>query len=203
MARRRSGDDGHPSCDRRCVPGCAESAERAGVRVDHRCGHRDARRETEIGRRGARQRAEPFAGHPDARTDLAERIRRQVAETDRVEIRRIPPSFVAEIGPFAHGAAQRSVVAAGCAPGEIVGQIEPARGALPGLRKLAFHPTQLRRLHFRRDHATDVVEHAVRGCVDRRCVADRAVIHPDDDVALVAAIHGYADRVVARVERSE
>ena len=82
-------------------------------------------------------------------------------------------------------------------------KVEPVRGASPRLGQVLLHPAQLRRLHLRRDRPADELEHWMSGRVDRLRVVDRAMVHPDDDVAAVVAVEAIVTGLPVRVDRNQ
>jgi len=60
------------------------------------------------------------------------------------------------------------------------------------MRAVLLEPEDFRRFHLRRNPAADVLQYGMSGGVNLLRLADGAVIHPDDDVAV---------RIVGRPDR--
>ncbi len=115
------------------VDGRAQRPHAAGVRVDDRHGDRGAWREAELRARSCE--VSTPARSPMGRTCVPMRANPSSTSAPRPICRKksaLPSApVVPEVGPLAHGRAERSHVVAGGAVDEEVGQIEEARGALP------------------------------------------------------------------------
>jgi hypothetical protein len=73
-------------------------------------------------------------------------------------------------------------------PRQEIGEIEEMAGFVPGVGQVALQPHQLRRFHFRRHDATDIIEHAMTGGSAFVSFGECAMVEPDDCVpARVAA----------------
>ena len=188
MARGRTGDDGDSSRDRRGVPRRAERAERARVRVDQRrCTRRCPARDRGLPRR--RSVSTPSRS-PGTRTRDPMRNESVLVRSPRpicVEVRRIPAALVAEVGPLAHRRAQRA--RRRCRSRATSGSRRDrtsARCAATCRGSSRFSQRSFGVSISGEIDSADVIEHGVTGRIDRGRIVDGAVIHPDDDVALVA-----------------
>ena len=173
--------------------------------VDDRHAHRRARGETELG--GCRfvetARALAHRTHlgPDARPALVG----QGTEPDltKVVLAEASAGFVTEVGPFADRRAERTNVPARSPPDQEVWEVEEQLGLLPRRGVSLGEPEQLRRLHLRRDDATDVAQDLVPQRVDAERLIGRPVVHPDDDVLPIEAGWADADGAALAVERDQ
>ena len=111
-----------------------------------------------------------------------------------------PAPLAREIEPLAGDRAGGAGERAGGAEGEEIGQIEEMAGGGEDARRVAGEPQQLGRLHFRRDGAADVAQRVVAAAVDQLRLFDRAMIHPDDDVAGRIAARPNRKRLAGRIE---
>ncbi len=172
--------------------------------VDDGHGDGGAGSEPQLARARLGEPARALAHRPDAGADAREALVDQNAEADLPEEVGLPSTpFLAEVGPLAHGGAERAHVDAGGAVHQVVGQIEQARGALPRGGQVLGEPQQLGRLHLGRDSAADVAQHLVAGRVDAGGLRRRAVVHPDHDVPGVVARGAHGHGAIVSVERDE
>ena len=79
-----------------------------------------------------------FTGTADVGADAHETVGREIVEADLGEVRLVPAPLVAEIRPLADRGAERTVVASGGPPRQVVGEVEPMRRALPRLGRCSF-----------------------------------------------------------------
>ena len=98
-----------------------------------------------------------------------------------------------EIGPFGGQRALRAGERAGRLPGQEIREVEQVAGFIPSARQVALQPHQLRRLHFRRHHPTDVVEHGMAAFRAFIGFGNGAVVEPDDGVPAPLAGDRHAE----------
>ena len=166
----------------------ADRADASGVGVDQRRADRRSLEQAEIARGRFRQAgAQRRAGCDDLVSDFRVIVRGKIAKTDALEIAAAPALFVGEIIPFAGERAHRTRRRSGGAKRKIVGEIEEMTGRAIGRRQVPLQPKQFWNFHFRRDRAADIAKHVVLRLVDLAGFGDRAMIHPDDDIAPVVA----------------
>jgi hypothetical protein len=191
--------------DRRAVGALtADRADSAGMGVDQAGADRHARQEAQRERclRG-QARTERGARFGDFAADPPAVVGEQVGEADPFEVLRAPAPLVGEIGPLACHRARRPSRASRRAIGQIVGKVEKVPGRVIRRRQRLLQPQQLRRLHFGRDDAADMAQHRIAGLGDAPGLADRAMIHPDDDVALRIARQADAEGLPRPVDHRE
>ena len=139
VARRGAGDHREPAVERRVrrraapsmpsAPACASMSDDA----DRRTPGASPSSLRPLLRRGSPRRS------PGLRTSVPMRTKPSAARSPRPIAAKYDSShrsLVPEVCPLAHGAAQRAVVAAGGAPRQEVGKVEPVRGASPRLRQV-------------------------------------------------------------------
>ncbi len=202
-AARRSRDQGKVPVQPGPVCGeAAEHAERAGIGVDD--AGRDAAilGQAEIVRGLLRERAEVGADRAGALGQAS--ALQHVGQPDRLE-EIAPPAglFMREIGPFAGQRALRAGKRAGRPISQEIGQVEKIAGFVPALRQVALQPHQLRRSHFRRHDAAEIVEHTM---ARRRAFVGfgkRAMVEPDDGVPALFAGHRDAELAAVAVANDQ
>ena len=181
-----------------------DRADASRVGVDDGHGDRGAGSETQLARARLGEPARALAHGPHAGADARETLVGQDAEADLPEEVGLPATpLLAEIGPLAHGGAERAHVDARGPVHEVVGQIEQARRALPRRGQVLGQPQQLGRLHLGRHPAADVAQHLVAGRVDAGGLRRRAVVHPDHDVPGVVARGAHGHGAIVSVEGDE
>ncbi len=154
--------------------------------VDHAGGNRNARRQAECGGRIHRQAASAGCARFDnALTDAREIFVGERAEADLAEVVCVPAFFMGQIGPFAGQRAGRAGKVARRAPAQIIRKIEELPGRCKGLGAVFLQPQQFRRFHLGRDATADIFKHIMTEFIDTLCLPDRAMIHPDDNVAVL------------------
>ena len=179
----------------------AQSRQRPRVRVDQPGADRDAGRQAERARRvGGEPAPQRRPWRDDFGADAREARPAERLEPDAgVELLR-PAPLAREIEPLAGDRAGGAGERAGGAEGEEIGQVEKMAGGGEDARRMAGEPQQLGRLHFRRDGAADIAQRVVAAAVDLRRLFDRAMIHPDDDVAGGIAARPNRERFAGRIE---
>ena len=151
---------------------------------------------------GRQSRAERKARRDDLGADPPRAVVEQRADADRAECFLRPAPLATLIQPFAdYGAGGARLRAAGL-EGEKVGEVEELR-ASERFGDMAGEPHELRRLHLRRNHAADEAQRRVAAGVDLGGFRHRAVVHPDDGVAVRRPGRRDGERVPAGVERDQ
>jgi hypothetical protein len=181
-----------------------QSRQRPGVRVDQPGADRDARRQAERVRRiGGEPAPQRRPRRDDLGADAGEARPAERPQPDAGEEVLRPAPLARQIEPFAGNGAGGAGERAGGAEGEEIGEIETMAGGGEDARRVAGEPQQLGRLHFRRDGAPDIAQRVVAAAVDQLRLLDRAVIHPDDDVAGRIAARPDRKRLAGRIEDNQ
>ncbi len=171
----------------------AEHTQRTGISIDEPGPHTAGSRETErccgVGSERAKVRADR------GRTLRQAPARQHVGDADRLEKIRLPALVMRQIGPFRRQRALRTRQRAAGFPGQEIGEVEKIAGFPPAFRQIPLQPHQLRRLHFRRHDAAEMVEHAVAGGGALVGFAERPMVEPDDRVQARLAARRHRELV--------
>jgi hypothetical protein len=158
-----------------------KDAERPRFGVDEADGDRRAGRQAEPCSDGLHHPTVPAADGQGALGQRAEP--RQACEAEPLQQGVAPRLGVGrQIGPLAGEAAQRMMVLAGSAAGELVAQVAHADDAGECLRVMPRQPGELGRVHLRRHGAAGIVEQPVARCPDFLGLRLAAMVHPAEDV---------------------
>ena len=147
--------------------------------------------------------AQRRAGRDDLGSDFRVSIRRQIGKTDALEIAAAPALLMGQEIPLAGQGADRTRRRFRSAKRQIVGEVEEMTGLVVARRQMPLQPKQFWDFHFRRDRAADIAQHVVLCVVDFAGFGNRAVVHPDDDIAPVVAGATDRQRIGVRVEHHQ
>ena len=140
----------------------AEHAERPGIGVDDAGRDAAVSGQPELGR-GFRGEGAEVGADGTCRLRQAASLQNVIQPDLGEEIALPARRLMRQIGPFAGQRALRARQRSRRARRQVIGEVEHVAGFVPAFRQAPLQPHQLRRRHFRRHHAAEIVEHAVAG----------------------------------------